>query len=547
MKLINYFMALAAMTQILIACDGNVKNNLTTRDLAAPAPPPMQLMELKAPPQNSLYETAEIQDKANVQDEAFDTEDYDNIIENEFVSAEQQPLSTFSIDVDRASYSNVRRFVESGQLPPKGAVRIEEMINYFDYKYHQPNNDDPLAIYTEVGTCPWNEKHKLVNIGLQGKIISSDNLPLSNLVFLIDVSGSMGEPNKLPLVQQSLKLLTDQLRENDRVAIVVYAGSAGVALPSTEGSDKMKIKEAIDELEAGGSTAGGEGIKLAYKIARENFITYGNNRVILATDGDFNIGASSDDELVTLIEKERNESVFLSVLGYGMGNYKDNKMQQLADKGNGNHNYIDNLKEAKKVLVNEFGGTLFTIAKDVKLQVEFNPSVVSAYRLIGYDNRQLQNEDFNDDKKDAGEVGSGHTVTALYEIIPASITDSFARKVDGLKYQSKKEIIESTPEVMNIKLRYKLPEANVSKLITYPVNNSNLTLENTSRNFRFAAAVAEFGLLLRQSSFKQKSNYEQVIKIANSATGNDENGYRSGFVTLVKESMTLPKELGMTE
>ena len=541
-------MAFAAMALILIACDGNVKNqnNLTTKDITAPAPP-LQSMVSKVAQHNSLNEKPEVQDKANFQDKVFDTEDYDNIIENEFVSAEQQPLSTFSIDVDRASYSNVRRFIESGQLPPKGAVRIEEMINYFDYKYDQPHNENPLAIYTEVGTCPWNEKHKLVNIGLQGKTISSTNFPLSNLVFLIDVSGSMDEPNKLPLVQQSLKLLIDQLRENDRVAIVVYAGSAGLVLPSTAGIDKMKIKEGIDELQAGGSTAGGEGIKLAYKIARENFIIHGNNRVILATDGDFNIGVSSDDELVSLIENERNEGIFLSVLGYGMGNYKDNKMQQLADKGNGNHNYIDNLNEAKKVLVNEFGGTLFTIAKDVKLQVEFNPSVVSAYRLIGYENRQLQDEDFNDDKKDAGEIGSGHTVTALYEIIPAGTIDSFVRKVDGLKYQSKKEIIESTAEVMNIKLRYKLPEADASKLIIFPVNNSNMTLENTSQNFRFAAAVAEFGLLLRQSSSKQKSSYEQVIKIANSSMGKDENGYRSGFVKLVRESMVLPQDLSMRE
>ncbi len=537
-------MALFAMTQILVACnhgattsskERSVQNiSLAQKDLSMPPPPTSGLPKLE----NKEYAALE-QDKAFSQAAPFNTEDYDQIVENDFHTVVQEPLSTFSIDVDRASYSNVRRFIENGSLPPKGAVRIEEMINYFDYNYVSPANEDPFAVYTEIANCPWNEKHRLVEIGLQGKRISTNNLPPSNLVFLVDVSGSMEDPNKLPLVQESLKLLTDQLRENDKVAIVVYAGNAGLVLPSTSGVDKMKIKEAIDELKAGGSTAGGEGIKLAYKIAEENMKPHGNNRIILATDGDFNVGASSDDELVELIEKERQSGIFLSVLGYGMGNYKDNKMQQLADKGNGNHNYIDNLNEAKKVLVNEFGGTLFTIAKDVKLQVEFNPALVNAYRLIGYENRVMANEDFNDDKKDAGELGSGHTVTALYEIIPAGVTDTFMRKVDQLKYQSKKDVSNITGEVMNIKLRYKQPESETSKLITYPVPNANKSWQQASDNFRFSAAVAEFGLLLRESAFKQNSSYTQTITMAKDSEGNDENGYRAEFVKIVKNAESL--------
>src|SRR5688572_17474263 len=369
------------------------------------------------------------------EDKKFDTEDYDNIVENKFLTARQNPLSTFSIDVDEAAYSNVRRYLENGSMPPRGAVRIEEMINYFDYVYPKPQNNDPFTVNTEISDCPWNPQHRLVHIGLQGKEIPVDNLSSSNMVFLIDVSGSMDVPNKLPLVQASLNMLVDQLREKDKVAIVVYAGNAGLVLPVTNGSDKIRIKEAINNLEAGGSTAGGEGIQLAYKIAKDNFIKQGNNRIILATDGDFNVGISSDDELVRLIENEREAGVFLSVLGYGMGNYKDNKMQQLADKGNGNHSYIDNINEARKVLVNEFGSTLFTIAKDVKIQIEFNPDKVEGYRLIGYENRMLAAEDFNDDRKDAGELGSGHTVTALYEIIPAGVESSFLKKVDPVKYQ----------------------------------------------------------------------------------------------------------------
>jgi len=546
-------MALLAMALILVACDHAATSSKSNQSTDSTVP-----VQMNAPPQpnQSLaqkdmaekdYAFSKAADKAIVvQDQeivapTFNTEDYDHIIENDFHAVEQQPLSTFSIDVDRASYSNVRRFIQEGSLPPKGAVRIEEMINYFDYNYAPPTNEDPFALYTETASCPWNSKHRLVHIGLQGKKISTADLPSSNLVFLVDVSGSMDEPNKLPLVQESLKLLTDQLRENDQVAIVVYAGNAGLVLPSTSGSQKMKIKEAIDELQAGGSTAGGEGIKLAYKIAQQNMKAHGNNRIILATDGDFNVGVSSDDELVDLIEKERHSGIFLSVLGYGMGNYKDNKMQQLADKGNGNHNYIDNLNEAKKVLVNEFGGTLFTIAKDVKLQVEFNPARVNAYRLIGYENRILGNEDFNDDKKDAGELGSGHTVTALYEIIPAGIQDTFIRKVDNLKYTPKKEITTPGNEVMNIKLRYKQPESEISKLITFPVTDDDKTWEQASENFRFSAAVVEFGLLLRESSFKQNSSFEQTITIAKDAEGDDENGYRSEFIALVKNAASMKR------
>ena len=351
-----------------------------------------------------------------------------------FKATDKDPQTTFSIDVDRAAYTNVRRFImQNGQLPPKDAVRIEEMINYFDYNYAQPKGKDPINIETEISDSPWNKGLKILHIGLQAKTIPTDNLPASNLVFLIDVSGSMSDPNKLPLVKTAFKLLTDQLREKDKVAIVVYAGAAGLVLPPTSGKEKNKIKDALDNLSAGGSTAGGAGIELAYKTAFENFVKDGNNRVILATDGDFNVGVSSNDDLEKLVENKRKSGIFLSVLGFGMGNYKDSKMEILSDKGNGNYAYIDNLLEAEKVFVKEFGGTLFTVAKDVKLQLEFNPKYVKAYRLIGYENRVLANEDFKNDAKDAGEMGSGHTVTAIYEIIPAGVESAFLP--DKLKYQ----------------------------------------------------------------------------------------------------------------
>jgi Ca-activated chloride channel family protein len=474
----------------------------------------------------------------------FNTEGYDHIVENPFLKTNDNPLSTFSIDVDAASYANMRRFINDGRLPPPGAVRIEEMINYFNYSYPQPQDDAPFSINTEIAGCPWNAQHKLVMIGLQGKKISTQNLPASNLVFLIDVSGSMNEPDKLPLVQSSLKLLVDQLRPQDKVALVVYAGNAGLVLPSTSGEEKMKIKDAIDALEAGGSTAGGAGIKLAYKTAGNNFIKGGNNRVILCTDGDFNVGQSSEDELQTLIEKERNTGVFLSVLGFGTGNYQDAKMQTLADKGNGNHNYIDNISEAKKVFVNEFGGTLFTIAKDVKLQIEFNPEKVQAYRLIGYENRLLNKEDFNDDKKDAGELGSGHAVTALYELIPAGVKDTLLKDVDALRYQKIKPLSKRNfnDEVMNIKLRYKKPDGDKSILIEHPLKDENIAFNSTSDNFRFATAVAAFGMLLRNSEYKGVADFSTVRDMAQSAIANDEEGYRKEFINLVKKASSLKQK-----
>lgn len=475
----------------------------------------------------------------------FNTEGYDNITENRFLKVTDNPLSTFSIDVDAASYSNVRRYLNNGQLPPAGAVRIEEMINYFHYQYPQPENDKPFSINTEISDAPWNKDHKLVLIGLQGKKIPTENLPASNLVFLIDVSGSMQDVNKLPLVKASMKMLVDQLREEDKVAMVVYAGAAGLVLPPTSGADKTKIKDAIDNLEAGGSTAGGAGIKLAYKTAKEYFVKGGNNRVILCTDGDFNVGESSDDAMERMIENERKSGVFLTVLGYGMGNYKDSKMQKLADKGNGNHAYIDGMNEAKKVLVNEFGGTLFTIAKDVKLQIEFNPAKVQGYRLIGYENRMLAKEDFNDDKKDAGELGSGHTVTALYEVIPVGIKDTFLTKVDDLKYQKNKNDLSKeskTEEILTVKFRYKTPDGDVSKLIEHPVLDRHIAIAGTSDNFRFAASVAEFGMLLRNSDFKATASFSNVVRMAKGAKGIDEEGYRSEFIRMAENAGLLAKE-----
>lgn len=484
-----------------------------------------------------------VKDEEVKQDEKpANTEDYDKIIENRFLAATKNPLSTFSIDVDEAAYSNVRRYINNGSIPPAGAVRIEEMINYFDYAYPQPTNDEPFTVNTELSECPWSPQHRLVHIGLQGKEIPVQHLPNANMVFLIDVSGSMQDANKLPLVKSSLELLADQLRPDDKVAIVVYAGSAGLVLPPTSGANKTAIKEAIAQLEAGGSTAGGEGLQLAYKVARENFIKNGNNRIILATDGDFNVGISSDDELVSLIEKERKTGIFLSVLGYGMGNYKDSKMQQLADKGNGNHSYIDNINEARKVLVSEFGSTLFTIAKDVKIQIEFNPAKVQAYRLIGYENRVMAAEDFNDDKKDAGELGSGHTVTALYEVIPVGVKSGFIGNVDALKYQPSKTNSSATggsEEIMTIKLRYKKPDGDVSKLIVHPVTDSHIALANTSENFRFSAAVASFGMLLRNSEFRQNASFPLVIDLAKGAKGTDVNGYRQEFINMVQAAGSL--------
>ena len=466
------------------------------------------------------------------------TEDYATIHENIFHRPADEPLSTFSIDVDAASYSNMRRFLNQGQKPPVDAVRIEEMINYFDYDYPQPKGEDPFSINTEVSAAPWNPQHYLVHIGLQGKVIPTENLPPSNLVFLIDVSGSMSDANKLPLLKSSFKLLVDQLRPVDKVAIVVYAGAAGMVLPATSGNEKETILAALNQLQAGGSTAGGAGIQLAYKIAKENRVEGGNNRVIIATDGDFNVGESSNAGMERLVEQKRNDGIFLTVLGFGMGNYKDSKMEILADKGNGNYAYIDNILEAKKVLVNEFGGTLFTIAKDVKIQVEFNPAKVQAYRLVGYENRLLNKEDFNNDKKDAGELGSGHTVTALYEIIPAGVKSNFV-SVDPLKYQryTPAESAKVSNELMTVKLRYKQPDGDTSKLLVNTI--ADRPVSGSSDNFQWSAAVAGFGMLLRDSEFKGEINYEKVLSLANASKGKDENGYRSEFINLVKSAMLL--------
>lgn len=416
-------------------------------------------------------------------------------------------------------------------MPPKDAVRIEEMINYFGYEYANPKGKDPFSINTEVTQAPWNENHLIAQIGLQGQKLEMEELPASNIVFLLDVSGSMSAPNKLPLLKSAFKLLVNELRPKDKVAIVVYAGAAGLVLSPTDGNDKGKIMQALDNLQAGGSTAGGAGIKLAYKIAKEQFIQGGNNRIVLATDGDFNVGASSNADMERLVEEKRKEGVFLTVLGFGMGNYKDSKMETLADKGNGNYAYIDNMKEAKKVLVNEFGGTMFTIAKDVKIQVEFNPAIVQAYRLIGYENRKLNDEDFNDDKKDAGELGSGHTVTALYEIIPTGVESEFVKDIDPLKYQeNRKPVTGSKKELLTVKFRYKEPDGQASKLISQVIPNK---VERPSVNLNWSMAVAGFGMLLRDSEFKGNTTYEMVDELATRAVGEDPFGYRREFIQLV--------------
>lgn len=470
-------------------------------------------------------------------------ESYDKISENQFLKVKKEPLSTFSIDVDKASYSNIRRFINDGQLPPPDAVRIEEMINYFDYKYAQPTGEHPFSITTEYTNCPWNEKHKLVSIALQGKEIDMANAPANNLVFLLDVSGSMNSYDKLDLLKSGLELLIDEMRKEDQISIVVYAGAAGVVLKPTSGNNKEKIKEALNQLQAGGSTAGGQGIELAYKLAKDNYIKKGNNRVILATDGDFNVGISGDDELIKLIEQKREDNIFLSVLGFGTGNYKDSKMEKIADKGNGNYAYIDNILEAKKVLVKEMGGTLFTIAKDVKLQIEFNPIHVKSYRLIGYENRKLNNEDFNDDKKDAGELGSGHTVTAFYEIVPAGNTEE-EQETDSLKYQQSELISKNSNsnEILTVKFRYKEPKEEESKLLSSVVYDEQINFENTSENLQFAASVIQFGMMLRNSEFAGESSYKKAISMAKKAKGEDEEGYRAEFIKLMETAKLMDKK-----
>lgn len=466
----------------------------------------------------------------------FNTEGYAAVNESGYKSVKKDPLSTFSIDVDNASYSNVRRFINLGEMPPADAVRIEEMVNYFKYDYPEPAGEHPFSVSSELAVCPWNKHHILLHLGLRGKSIDKSSLPASNLVFLIDVSGSMDQPNKLPLLKSAFGLLVKELRPRDHVAIVVYAGAAGLVLESTPGSRKETIMEAIDNLQAGGSTAGGAGLKLAYDEAENNFIVNGNNRIILATDGDFNVGESGNGAMERLVEEKRKKGIFITVLGFGMGNIKDDKMEIIADKGNGNYSYIDNLQEARRVLVREFGGTLFTIAKDVKFQIEFNPAKIESYRLIGYENRLLNDEDFNDDMKDAGEMGAGHNVTALYELIPAG-SEEYLPLVDPLKYQSAEansiSNIDLIDEFLTVKIRYKKPEGMKSMLMVKPVRGSVNKINNASDNLRFAAAVTEFGMILRNSEFSGSASLESAAALAKSARGEDEEGYRSELIRLI--------------
>ncbi len=469
-------------------------------------------------------------------------EGYDHITDNSFKAAKDAPLSTFSIDVDTASYSNVRRFIQRmRRLPPADAVRIEELLNYFPYETPEPSDGRPFNVRTEVGPSPWNPDRLLARIAVQAKRVNVRDLPAANLVFLLDVSGSMHSPSKLPLLKRSLSMLTSQLRPKDRVAIVVYAGAAGLVLPSTSGAHQGRILAALDGLRAGGSTAGGAGINLAYAIAQDNFIKGGNNRVILATDGDFNVGASSDGEMVRLIERKRRSGVFLTVLGFGSGNYQDAKMQKLADKGNGNHAYIDSLLEARKVLVEEMGGTLLTIAKDVKIQVDFNPATVKGYRLIGYVNRKLAARDFNNDKKDAGELGAGHSVTALYELIKAGSKEKIASADAPLYLKTLDRTKPDTRELMTVKLRYKKPTGSKSQLVSFPVANAVLPTAQTSDDFRFAAAVAGFGMLLRNSKYKGNATWSSVRTQASGALGDDNGGYRKAFLQLVDRGTRLSR------
>ena len=468
----------------------------------------------------------------------FQREGYDRIYENEFMAVGANPLSTFGIDVDRASYSNVRRFIRGGQLPPADAVRIEELINYFTYDLPNPEGPDPFLVRTEVGPAPWNPMHRLVRIGIQGQRMDTVDLPPSNLVFLVDVSGSMQPANKLPLLKSALRMLVNQLRPQDRVAIVVYAGAAGLVLEPTSGADKETILEALSRLEAGGSTAGGAGLRLAYDVARKHHMEGGNNRLILATDGDFNVGPSSDAEMIRLIEERRDQGTFLTVLGFGTGNLQDAKMEQIADHGNGNFAYIDSTHEAQKVLVQEFGGTLYTIAKDVKLQVEFNPARVQAYRLIGYENRMLAAEDFNDDRKDSGDLGAGHTVTALYEVIPTGVdTSTPIRGLDELRYQRTDErVARESPEMLFVKLRYKDPNGSRSRLLSHAVRDVDVV---PSTDFTFAASVAAFGMILRDSKYRGAVDLAAVLRWARSSLGRDDEGYRREFVRMVEEAQRL--------
>ena len=525
--------ALVVLLSLATACTRQKAEYFAPAAAKRPAAPALNA-PADAPPLPA--EPAALDDRAD-----FNTEAYDRIDENPFLETRRNPLSTFSIDVDTASYANVRRFLNNGTLPPKDAVRIEEMVNYFTYHYSPPSDERPFAVDAEVAGCPWEPKHRLLRIALKGREIDLENRPASNLVFLIDVSGSMDDAAKLPLLKSALHLLVDKLGENDRVAIVVYAGSSGLVLPSTSGMQKERILAALDSLQAGGSTNGGSGIQLAYQAARDNFIRGGTNRVVLCTDGDFNVGVTDEGSLTRLIEDEAKSGVFLSVLGFGAGNLKDATMEKLADRGNGNYAYIDTANEARKVLVVQLGGTLVTIANDVKLQLEFNPRQVAAYRLIGYENRLLRAEDFNDDKKDAGEIGAGHTVTAFFELVPAGGEEASIASVDELKYQRVSEPTDAAArdDLLTLKLRYKEPDGDSSKSQETAVADSGVSYAHASEDFRFAAAVAGFGLLLRDSQHKGDLTLPAVVELAEASRGADENGYRAEFVELVKKATAL--------
>ena len=510
---------------------------------AAERPAPKRLSEAADISEEELLVSADeyglMDNSVSAPAEVFNTEEYSRIYENDFFSARRDPLSTFSIDVDTASYSNVRRYINSGTLPPTDAVRIEELINYFSYDYPQPQGDVPFSFTSELGECPWNSEHRLLLIGLQGYKVPVSRIPRTNLVFLIDSSGSMTDENKLPLLKESMKLMIENLRQQDRVSIVAYAGSAGLVLPPTPANDSERILSALDSLSAGGSTAGGAGIDLAYKTAAENLFEDGNNRVILATDGDFNVGQSSESELVRMIEQRRDQGIFLTVLGFGMGNYKDSRMESLADTGNGTYAYIDTINEARKVLVEELSSTLLTIAKDVKIQVEFNPAEVESYRLIGYENRVMEAQDFDNDKKDAGEIGAGHSVTALYEIVPA---DRGAEPVDdGLRYQNTVEdrSASASGELGYIKFRYKKPDSDTSILLESVLPAEMAVEGSESLNFRFASAVAEWGLILRGSGYAADADINDVISRVKSSLGDDEYGYRAEFLNLLHRTGCL--------
>ncbi len=478
----------------------------------------------------------------------YTREDYRAFSENTFQLPQNEPLSTFGADVDVAAYANIRRFLNQGQVPPPDAVRTEELVNYFSYDYPQPKGKDPVSITTELGECPWNKNHQLLHIGLQAKELDVDNLPASNLVFLIDVSGSMNSQNKLGLLKESYRLLVPQLRQQDKVSIVVYAGAAGTVLEPTAGDQKDTILAAIDKLSAGGSTAGAAGILLAYQLAEKHFVKDGNNRVILATDGDFNVGTTANESLEQLIAKKRDTGIFLSVLGFGQGNYQDARMQSLAEKGNGNAAYIDNMLEARKVLVEEFGGTMYTVAKDVKLQVEFNPTQVAAYRLVGYESRLLAAEDFNDDKKDAGDMGSGHTVTALYEIIPIGSKSDFLPSIDGLKYQKPKgtDGVKFSKELATVRMKYKHPQDEKSQeKVEVTLDAGSTAFAKTSEAFQWSASIAGWSLILKRSEYASGLNYEQLISRAENSRGKDIKGYRAEAIRLmeISRNLSMPAEL----